>query len=386
MVSHAAESRCRRFLAHPSDPPMNEDGHVSISRRGLLAAGLTAAVIGSIGVASMINANADDTPAPPAATQADETTAVAKPPALLPWRERPGRLKRGRPGANSQQLAAAGDDVAPKDTSGSLVPRPEWAPKGRYSKGGGLRQESTSVKPPAPPRTGTLAEPPPVTDNAVNYFYAVGSQVGDSDGAYANVVIAKPDLAKGDYHTLAEISVQSLDGGQIVEVGWSVDRTVNGDDDPHLFVYHWVNGAQTCYNACGYQAYSKTTVPGDTLPVNVSKRFGIQHSGGYWWIAYDTEWIGYFPDSLWDGQYTRSGVQQFFGEVASSSTKPCSEMGNGVDANKDTAARFGSITQLNGPDPSVSVKTIGPDSKNGSPYPAVQLSARTFRFGGPGVC
>jgi hypothetical protein len=365
---------------------------VSISRRGYLAAGLTAAVIGSFGVVSILNASADDAPpAPPAATQADDSDgasdgAAAKPPAELPWGERPERLKRGRGGATSAQVASEGDDIAPRDSSNSLVPRPEWAPKGRYNKGGGLRHESTSIEPPAPPVTGALAEPV-ATDNPVNYFYAVGSQIAASDGAYANLVIGKPVLSKDDYHTLAEISVQSADGQQIVEVGWTVDRTVNGDDDPHLFVYHWVDRVQSCYNACGWVPYGKTAIPGDTLPVNVSKRFGIQHANGGWWVAYDTDWIGYFPDGLWDDNYTRSGVQQFFGEVAASSSKPCSEMGNGLDANKDTtAARIGSITQLNGPDASVSVRTLGPDSKTSSPYPAVALSARTFRFGGPGAC
>jgi hypothetical protein len=362
---------------------------VSISRRGYLAAGLTAAVIGSFGVVSILNANADDAPpAPPAAAQGDDSDAAsaATPPAVLPWGERPERMKRGRGGATSKQVAAEGDDIAPKDSSDSLVPRPEWAPKGRYNKGSGLRQESTSVEPPSPPLTGTLAEPVN-SDNPVNYFYAVGSQVAGSDGAYANLAIGKPYLDEDDYHTLAEISVQSADGQQIVEVGWTVDRTVNGDDDPHLFVYHWVDRTQSCYNACGWVQYSKTATPGATLPIDVSKRFGIQHANGGWWVAYDTEWIGYFPDDLWKGEYTRSGVQQFFGEVAASSSKPCSEMGNGLDATKDTgAARIGSITQLNGPDPSVSVRTLGPDSKTPSPYPAVALSTRTFRYGGAGVC
>ena len=54
------------------------------------------------------------------------------------------------------------------------------------------------------------------------------------------------------------------------------------------------------------------------------------HYNDAWWIVYDTEWIGYFPDDLWDGNYTRSGLQQFFGEVAASSTKPCTDMGNGA--------------------------------------------------------
>jgi len=337
----------------------------------------------------MINANADDAPdSPPAATQADDDTATATPPTLLPWRDRPERLKRGRAGASSAQVAADGDDIAPKDASGSLVPRPEWAPKGRYAKGSGLRQEATSVQPPTPPKAGVLAEPPSTgdDDDTVNFFYTVGSQVGDSDGAYGNLTVAKPVLNRGDYHTLAEIAVQSADGSQVVEVGWNVDRVVNGDDDPHLFVFHWVDGKGTCYNACGYQSYSKTSTPGDTLPYNVSKRFGIQHFGGNWWIAYDTEWIGYFPDDLWSGKYTRSGLQQFFGEVAASSTTPCTGMGNGLDSKDPSAARFGSITQLNGPDANVALRTLTPDPKIASPYSTVALSGRTFRFGGPGDC
>jgi len=27
----------------------------------------------------------------------------------------------------------------------------------------------------------------------------------------------------------------------------TVDRGVNGDDYPHLVVYHWVNGTPSCY-------------------------------------------------------------------------------------------------------------------------------------------
>src|SRR5690348_2926134 len=49
----------------PPSPPMNEDGHVSNSRRGLLAAGLAAAVVGSMGVVWTLNASAEETPEAP---------------------------------------------------------------------------------------------------------------------------------------------------------------------------------------------------------------------------------------------------------------------------------------------------------------------------------
>lgn len=401
---------------------MNEDGHVSISRRGMLAAGLTAVVVGSIGVVSIMNANAEDTPAsqvvsqtdapsasPPSADatglpadatapsadatapSADATGQAADvpapsgdqngdtPPSILPWGGRPETLTQAPAGSTGSEVRALGADIAAEDNSGDPTPDAEWAPKGRYNRNGSIREETTSVQPPQPPVAGTLAEPV-TTSNPVNFFYAVGSQIGESDGAYANVVIGKPSLASGDYHTLAEISVQSADGAQVVEVGWNVDRTVNGDSDPHLFVYHWVDGQQSCYNGCGWRQYSQTTQPGYTLPVGSAKLFGIQHANGAWWVAYDTEWIGYFPDYLWGGQYTRSGLQQFFGEVATATDTPCTQMGNGASAYSDSAARFGSITQLNGPVAKVTTRQLG------GYYDINQLSDRTFRYGGPGGC
>ena len=67
-------------------------------------------------------------------------------------------------------------------------------------------------------------------------------------------------------------------------------------------------------------------------PTASSKQFGIQYFNDAWWIAYDSEWIGYFPGNLWDDKYTESGLIQWFGEVAASSLKPCTEMGTGTDA------------------------------------------------------
>ena len=367
---------------------MNEDGHVSISRRGLLAAGLAAAVVGSIGVVSIISANAEDTAQSTVVSQdgsTDQSTQLADqsgatPPALLPWGERPVKVKQAPAGTSGREVQALGADIAPADDSGDTTPQAEWAPKGRSTGSGSLREETTSIQPPLPPATGALSDIDPVTINPVNYYYGVGSQIADSSGAYANVVIGKPYLAPGDYHSLAEISIQSSDGQQIVEVGWTVDRTVNGDSDPHLFVYHWVNGQGSCYNACGWRQYSVTTQPGYTLPVGAAKLFGVQHANGAWWVAYDTEWIGYFPDSLWNWQFSHAGVQQFFGEVATSTGLPCSQMGTGSSAFTDTSARFGSIGLINGPAAQVITREIG------GVYNVNQLSDRTFRYGGPGGC
>ncbi|MEV4637782.1 neprosin family prolyl endopeptidase [Actinoplanes sp. NPDC049548] len=344
------------------------------------AAGEAAANEAGTDSATAKAAAADGAAVPGGATAPDtmETSNGAPlptPPKLLPWGERPSKLKRARAGASSAAVAAAGADAAPADTSGSLEPVPEYAPKGRNSRTGILRKARTTIVPPAPPVAGAAA-----AASDVYFHYAVGTQTGETDGTWANLSIAKPELNRDDFHTLTEIAVQSADGRQIVEVGWTVDRTVNGDADPHLFVYYWKDRQPSCYNACGFEVYSKTIKPGDTLPTGTQKRFGIQHSGNVWWIAYDSEWIGYFPDRLWNGTYTRGGLTQWFGEVAAASSTPCTDMGNGLPASDGLAARVGSISMTNGPEPRATVRATS------DLYSAVSLSDRTFRFGGAGAC
>lgn len=362
---------------------MNEDGHVLKSRRGLLAAGLAVAVIGAIGVISTLNADADQIPGVTAADAgaSDEiVTAPAgvKPPAKLPWGAKPERVKRGKDGATSRVLQNLGLSVAGPSGGDNGAADEEYAPKGRSNRSTFLRTAKTNVVPPEPsasPSASASSSTP-----TVNFLYNTGSQAAVSDGAYVNLTVNKPKLARQDYHTLAELAVQSADGNQIVEVGWNVDRVVNGDDDPHLFVYHWVNRQTSCYNGCGFVQYSSTVIPGDTLAVDQQRRFGIQFYNNAWWVAFDTEWVGYFPASLWTVPFTKTGLVQVFGEVAASTTTPCTEMGNGKTSDLTDSARIGSVAYLNGPDPNIVVRSTS------DYYTVAQLSLRTFRYGGPGAC
>lgn len=86
------------------------------------------------------------------------------------------------------------------------------------------------------------AAPRAITPNATSFLYGDAAQFAATDGLFATATIAQPALATGDSHSLAELAAQSADGRQIVEVGWTVDRGVNGDSLPHLFVFHWVDG------------------------------------------------------------------------------------------------------------------------------------------------
>jgi hypothetical protein len=420
------------------------------TRRGVLAAGLAVAVVGAIGAASTLTAGAEQIPDSASAPQPAAATAVPTPPSLLPWGQRPQRIKRGAAGTTSRTLRAEGLAAAANDTSGSTQPRGRYAPKGLSEKNTVLRSQVTDIKPPEPPGPPQPSDPasssedpdpvvpeqtppsiePPSTDSAadpgsppattdpgadpgtdpvsppattdaaahpspaptpsastsastVNYLYNVGRQEAITTGFYANVTIGKPTLAKADYHSLAELAVQSGDGkqAQAVEVGWTVDRLVNGDDDPHLFVYHWVNGVGTCYNGCGFVQYSSTIKPGDTLAYGVTKKISIQYAGAAWWVAFDTEWVGYFPEKLWLDQgvssFATSGLVQVFGEVAAASTTPCdTQMGNGVSSSDAASALIGSVTFLNGPAVALGIRSTT------DVYPVAALSGRTFRFGG----
>jgi hypothetical protein len=352
-------------------------------RRGLVAAGLTVSVAGAVGVASMMNAQADQLGAAADGAAAGSDAAPAQP-ALLPWGAKPSKIRTGKAGATSAQLHAAGAAAAPADTSGATEPRGRYAPKGRTGPSP-LKSEKTDATPPPADTSGDVAAPQPTSATlaaTANYFYNVGSQAAETDGFYDNVTIAKPTLGTADYHTLAELASQSADGKQIVEVGWTVDRALNGDDDPHLFVYHWVNRVTSCYNGCGWVQVSKSVKPGDTLAVG-AKKFGLQYSGGAWWVSFDSEFIGYFPASLWtavDIAFSRAGLIQVFGEVASTTTKPCSQMGNGVLGTDKTAAAMGSATYVNGPSVALNVSTTADF------YAVNRLSDRTFQYGGPGAC
>jgi hypothetical protein len=317
-----------------------------------------------MGTVWTLNASAEEAPEAeaPAAVVApvaaeSEPAAAPVPPKLLPWGAKPKKIKRARPGADSAAIADAGAGAAPADTSGSLTPKAKYEPKGlspRGPSGKGMRSVTIPPAPPVPPSvTGTVTAAA-AADAKPFYHYMVGTQIGDTDGTWANLTIERPELAEGDSHTLAEIAVADSGGNKrnAVEIGWTVDRSVNAgpnENDPHLFVYFWKDGVTQCYNACGFTMYSKTVKPGDTLPAGTSKRFGIQHANGAWWVAYDSEWIGFFPDKNWEGRFTKGLVSQWFGEVASAKLETCTQMGNGKLSTNGNAARIGSISMTNGP-------------------------------------
>jgi hypothetical protein len=230
--------------------------------------------------------------------------------------------------------------------------------------------------------------------SGVAFRYAGANQLGiTADGVYANVKVAKPYMASYDYHTLAEVAAQKDVGGvpQIVEVGWNVDRAINGDDDPHLFVYHWVNNTTSCYNGCGWVDNPAVNIDAGediTAWIGTAKKFAIQYSGGNWWVGVDNQWIGYFPESLWTSAgvtgFNNIGYTQLFGEIAlEDGLDECTDMGTGqyASAGSGSAAYFSSIGYVNGPTPNFS--TLNTDANKWSAA-LLSGSKRSFLYGGPG--
>lgn len=222
----------------------------------------------------------------------------------------------------------------------------------------------------------------------VIFLYDSAYQYLSAEGTVAFLTQHSPSLSSKDFHSLAEVSGQSADQKETVEVGWTVDPGLNGDSNPHLFVFHWVNGVPTCYNGCGWVQVSTTRYPGmPVTPTSTAQEYGMTYYQGNWWINYQHEWIGYFPGTLWSGGFTQLGLTEWFGEVSATSpitrTSPttCTDMGNGLYGVDLNAASINTMYFINGPVASPSFFQTNP-----SLYEIFYPGGSSFRYGGPGAC
>ncbi|MEJ3745997.1 neprosin family prolyl endopeptidase [Actinomycetes bacterium KLBMP 9797] len=339
---------------------------MSISRRRLVAAGFLVTAVTSLGLASATPAGA--VPSGPAAANpvpANRVPADAVPADAVPANAVP---------ANAVPANAVPADQAATPPSTPPSMSPAMAATGK------ARADATARYAPkaAPPAAGKTSRVGPL---ALTYLYGVSYQYATADGLYSFMTVARPALATADFHSLGELAAQSADGLQIVEIGWTVDRGLYGDDNARLFVFHWIDGNPTCYNGCGFvQSTASTVRPGDILPLGTAF-FGIQHYQGNWWVGYGSQWVGYFPDARWGGRYTQTGLNQWFGEVAANSASPCTDMGNGLAAANTGAAAINSMTFYNGPTVNKTTYATHPTL-----YSAVSTGSASMRFGGPGAC
>lgn len=224
-------------------------------------------------------------------------------------------------------------------------------------------------------------------DGSCSYWTTMADQGFIAAGASVKIRQSQPKVGSKDYHSLAELAVESPDDQQIVEVGWIVARDVNGDSLTHLFVYHWVNGEGTCFNGCGFVPTTTTYKAGGTVKVGTTGSYAISYSGSAWVVTYNGVELGYFPESLWGGSFTTIGVAQVFGEVSSSSpTRPLSQMGNGILGTSTKGATMSAFNLINANvKPTLSYADAqAPMVYKIGHYNTACTSSCAMNFGGPG--
>src|ERR1039458_2492853 len=156
------------------------------------------------------------------------------------------------------------------------------------------------------------------------YWTGLWADSQNAQGATISIMQSDPKLNSKDSHTLAEIAVEANTPElNDVEFGWTVDRSINGDSLPHLFVYHWVGGQTTCYNGCGFIPLSSIYKAGKAIKPGVKGTFTIQYVKSTlprlgrkgiqfyiyeWLLSYDGVKLGYFPESIWNGNFTTTKI------------------------------------------------------------------------------
>ena len=182
------------------------------------------------------------------------------------------------------------------------------------------------------------------------YFYGnAAEQVVDGGGGFT-LQIENPTVV-GDGHSIGEIAVMNGGGAggtlNDVESGWIVS---GGDPHPQLFVYHWNDGAETCYNTCDWHQVSSTYSPGMDLTPFVGKSVyvgWVQYKGA-WWAWFNDQWLGYIENSAWSVSFTETAQIHWYGEVASNNgIPPQTKMGDGLFPTNKAAASMSTLCHVN---------------------------------------
>ncbi len=193
--------------------------------------------------------------------------------------------------------------------------------------------------------------------NPFGYFHAMDSQNVTCFGCDGFFSVWDPAIndpaGPGDDHSILQIWLQNYDKQtQSIEMGWTVDRNLNGDTIAHVFTYYTTNGyAKDGNNLGGYNRiysgwvqYSPTVFPGIRINgastqggTQLDISFKVQIYEGNVWIAVQNIWMGYYPGSLFGNAGIMKGAQWFGcgGEVYSSLANPSQtkdQMGSGRQA------------------------------------------------------
>ncbi|KAF8400307.1 hypothetical protein HHK36_013604 [Tetracentron sinense] len=228
-------------------------------------------------------------------------------------------------------------------------------------------------------------------------------------GAGAWIAVYNPTVSNGQFSN-AVMWIENGDGNNLnsIQVGWTVNHALHGDNRTRLFTYWTVDGYQKtgCFDTrCpGFVQVSTDTALGLVFE-NTSAIDGTQYitkvviyqdlSTGNWWLSFteDNVHIGYWPKSLFTDLATNASYVKWGAEVYTPSGEASPPMGSGrlpsEGANK--ACFFNGLqviydSELTDPSPLLLTrrKIDNPDCYDADEVKHFKVLDYYFFFGGPG--
>jgi hypothetical protein len=197
-------------------------------------------------------------------------------------------------------------------------------------------------------------------DGPSAHLYAASAQFDIAFGDEGWFSIHPTWVEWSNEFSLMQTALSNNESGvkQTLEVGWQVYRQLYGDWIPHLFIFYTTNGyKEQGNNKGGYNTdvtgwvqydnviFPKTTFAPLSTPGGAQQMIHIkvQLWRGNWWIRVQGRWMGYYPETLYQGggsTFSSLGDHanriSFYGEITDQprdkrGTK--TDMGSGILAN-----------------------------------------------------
>jgi hypothetical protein len=168
--------------------------------------------------------------------------------------------------------------------------------------------------------------------STATHQYAKVDQYAANWGGDAVMNLWNPYTELDSEFSLSQLWVVRGSGSdkQTLESGWQDYPNLYGSHSPKLFVYSTQDGygSTGCYNGtCGdFVQYSASITP--TIGwTNHSSNGGTQYiiqlrwqrddTNNNWWLMYGTQWVGYYPGSLFDSAGVRNEAERvsYGGEI-----------------------------------------------------------------------
>lgn len=241
------------------------------------------------------------------------------------------------------------------------------------------------------------------------YQYTASTYTQTHNAVSWDMDIRSPWKSSLEFHTLAQIAV-CKDGtvDDCIEFGWIKSNASSicaaGPDVPCLFTGRRTGGNFGGYNAAdtSYVDDSANTTIWAGISLNGAvggqRNFQVIHnsSANAWEVWYGTgangsTWkqrVGYFPDSIWGGNFTTAGFTELYTEIVSDQrvqSAQCTDAGTNVVPTTTAGFRMNNIT-LSGRTAAQYMDStfVSPGGLTGRGV--VKISDTEGRYGGPGGC